>query len=151
MKRTSFEDMECTIARTLEVVGEWWSLLIVKQALYGTTRFSDFQEELGIAKNVLTQRLVRLVEAGVLVRKPDPEGSKYLEYRLTKKGEELAVPLIALMQWGDRWEAPKAGPPVEVISSAGTPIGPLEIRDRKGNKLGLGDLRFRRLRERRRR
>lgn len=148
MKFTSFADMDCTIARTLEVVGEWWSLLIVKLALYGVTRFGDFQDELGIAKNVLTQRLRRLVEAGILVRQPDAHGSKYFEYRLTEKGRDLAVPLIALMQWGDRWESAPNGPPIEVIAArTGTAIGPLEIRDRAGKKLAIRDLGYRRLRE----
>tara|TARA_R110002110_G_scaffold194517_10_gene403471 strand:- start:9441 stop:9905 length:465 start_codon:yes stop_codon:yes gene_type:complete len=147
MKRTSFEDMDCTIARTLEVVGEWWSLLIVKLALFGITRFGEFQSELGIARNVLAQRLQHLVETGILVRKPDSQGTKYLEYRLTEKGRELVVPLIALMQWGDKWETPRGGPPIEVTSKKGTAIGPLEIRDYRGKKLDPADLAFRRLRE----
>ncbi len=150
MKRVSFADMDCTIARTLEIVGEWWSFLIVKQALYGTTRFGDFQAELGIARNVLSQRLKRLVEVGVLAREPDQQGSKYPEYRLTRKGVELATPLIAMMQWGDRWEPPADGPPIEVISAgSGARLGPLELRDQEGNRLGLGDLGYRRLRPKR--
>jgi DNA-binding HxlR family transcriptional regulator len=150
MKRTSFAGMDCTIARTLEVVGEWWSLLIVKLALYGVTRFGDFQTELGISRNVLSQRLKRLTDAGILARRPDRQGSKYPEYQLTTKGAELAIPLIALMQWGDRWETSKEGPPIEVIDSkSDTRIGALRISDLQGKPLELAELGYRRLRPKR--
>jgi DNA-binding HxlR family transcriptional regulator len=110
MRRTSFEDMHCSVAQALEVVGEWWSLLIVRDALLGVRRFDDFQRDLGISRNVLTDRLNRLVEQGVLERHRYQEHPPRDEYRLTEKGRDLWTVLTALRQWGDRWAAPD-GPP----------------------------------------
>jgi DNA-binding HxlR family transcriptional regulator len=101
----------CSIARTLEVLGERWTLLVVRDALLGLRRFDDFQHSLGVARNVLTDRLKRLVEAGVLERVPYQERPQRFEYRLTAIGRELAVPVIGLMHWGDRHLAEPAGPP----------------------------------------
>ncbi len=99
----TYPDQVCSIARSLEVVGERWSLLIVRDAFLGVSRFSDFQRSLGIARNVLTQRLGHLVEEGVLERSE-------AGYVLTRKGRELAPALHQLLKWGDRHYAP-AGPP----------------------------------------
>ena len=100
----TYPDQVCSIARSLEVVGERWSLLIVRDAFLGVSRFSDFQRSLGIARNVLTQRLSHLVAEGVLERS---DGG----YVLTRKGRELAPALHQLLKWGDRHYAPPAGPP----------------------------------------
>jgi DNA-binding HxlR family transcriptional regulator len=100
-------------ARCLEVVGEWWSLLIVRDAMLGVTRFDDFQARLGISRNILTQRLNRLVDNGVLKRVPYSERPPQSEYRLTAKGRDLWLVVTAMRQWGDRWAAP-AGSPVLV-------------------------------------
>src|SRR5436309_11763310 len=89
MQRTSFSDMHCSVAQCLEVVGEWWSLLIVRDAFLGVTRFDEFQERLGISRNVLNQRLARLVEAGVLVKVPYSMHPPRSDYRLTYKGRDL--------------------------------------------------------------
>jgi DNA-binding HxlR family transcriptional regulator len=107
----TYDDQVCSIARTLEVLGERWTLLVVRDALLGLRRFDDFQHSLGVARNVLTDRLKRLVEAGVLERVPYQERPKRFEYRLTAMGRELAVPVIGLMHWGDRHLAEPAGPP----------------------------------------
>ncbi|MGY2067122.1 winged helix-turn-helix transcriptional regulator [Blastococcus sp. SYSU DS0619] len=102
----------CSIARTLEVVGERWSVLIVRNALFaGSTRFGDFQRSLGIATNVLASRLDGFVEAGIMRRHRYSEQPEAYEYLLTDKGRDLAPALIALTEWGDRWAAPD-GPPV---------------------------------------
>ena len=102
----------CSIARALEVVGERWSVLIVRNALFaGSTRFSDFQRSLGIAPNVLKTRLDGFVEAGIMRRQQYSEQPELYEYLLTEKGRDLAPALVALTQWGDRWAAPD-GPPV---------------------------------------
>lgn len=114
MRRTSFEQMDCSVAQCLEVVGEWWSLLIVRDALLGVRRFDDFQARLGISRNVLNQRLNRLVEHGVFRRVPYQEHPPRHEYRLTDKGRDLWGVITAMRQWGDTWAAPD-GPPVEVI------------------------------------
>jgi DNA-binding HxlR family transcriptional regulator len=107
----TYEDQVCSVARTLEVLGERWTLLIVRDAMLGLRRFDDFQRSLGIARNVLTDRLNRLVEAGVLERVRYQERPPRDEYRLTPAGRELAVPVVALMHWGDRHLAGPAGPP----------------------------------------
>jgi DNA-binding HxlR family transcriptional regulator len=101
LKRT-YEGQNCSIARALELVGERWTLLIVRDAFLGLRRFDEFQESLGVARNVLTDRLTRLVLEGILERVRYQERPERFEYRLTEKGRELAVPLLALMQWGDR-------------------------------------------------
>jgi DNA-binding HxlR family transcriptional regulator len=101
LKRT-YDGQNCSIARALELVGERWTLLIVRDALLGLRRFDEFQDSLGIARNVLTERLYRLVAEGILERHVYSERPPRFEYRLTDKGRELAIPLIALMQWGDR-------------------------------------------------
>ena len=110
MLGNSYEDQVCSAARSLEVVGERWSLLIVRDALFaGVTRFSDFARRLGLARNILAARLDGFVEAGIMERFSS-EGSAYQEYRLTKKGQDLAPVIIALTDWGDRWAAPNGRP-----------------------------------------
>jgi DNA-binding HxlR family transcriptional regulator len=100
MKRKSMQDSVCSVARTLDVIGDWWSLLIVRDALNGLTRFGEFQKNLGIAKNMLTQRLKQLVDQGILENRPAADGSAWNEYVLTDKGRELQTVLVALSQWG---------------------------------------------------
>jgi DNA-binding HxlR family transcriptional regulator len=107
----TYDDQVCSIARTLEVLGERWTLLIVRDALLGLHRFDQFQESLGVARNVLTERLRRLVEAGVMERVPYQQRPERYRYQLTAIGHELAVPVIGLMHWGDRHLAGPAGPP----------------------------------------
>ncbi len=111
MRRKSFEDMNCSVAQTLEVVGEWWTMLIIRDCFLGVTKFDDFQERLGISRNILADRLDHLVERGVLDRVPYQERPVRNDYRLTDKGRDLWLTLTALRQWGDRWEADE-GPPV---------------------------------------
>ncbi len=114
MKRTSLSHHPCSIARALDVAGEWWTPLIVRDVAYGVTRFGELQEDLGISANVLSDRLDGLVAEGILEtrlyqRRPDRH-----EYRLTEKGAELIPALLALMRWGDRWKWPGARGPVRV-------------------------------------
>ncbi|HYT52632.1 MAG TPA: helix-turn-helix domain-containing protein [Gaiellaceae bacterium] len=101
LKRT-YEGQTCSIARALELVGERWTLLIIRDAFLGLRRFDQFQDSLGVARNVLTNRLNRLVEEGILERTAYSERPPRFEYRLTEKGRDLGVALLALMQWGDR-------------------------------------------------
>ena len=107
MQRTSFEDVNCSVAQCLEVVGEWWSLMIVRDAFLGVRRFDDFQARLGISRNILNQRLTHLVDNGVLERVPYQERPPRSEYRLTDKGRDLWHVVTAMRQWGDRWAAPE--------------------------------------------
>src|SRR4029450_2859921 len=106
LKRT-YEGQNCSIARALELVGERWTLLIVRDAFLGLHRFDEFQASLGVAPNTLTDRLHRLVGEGIRERSAYSEPPPRFEYRLTEKGRELAVPVLALMQWGDRHLSPK--------------------------------------------
>ncbi len=106
-----YKKQNCSAARALEVVGERWSLLILRDALFrGTTRFSDFQRTLGVAPNVLAKRLEGFIAAGIL-EAGQSQHSEHREYFLTKKGRDLKTVVIALTAWGDRWAAPH-GPPV---------------------------------------
>src|SRR3984893_14477977 len=141
MQRKSFSEMHCSVAQCLEVVGEWWSLLIVRDALLGVTRFDAFQERLGISRNVLNQRLAGLAEAGVLVKVPYSEHPPRHDYRLTDKGRDLWPVLTTMRQWGDKHAAPD-GPPLELIhercghvsdavtacSACGKPVGARDVR-----------------------
>jgi DNA-binding HxlR family transcriptional regulator len=114
MQRTSFEAMNCSVAQCLEVIGEWWSMLIVRDAFLGVTRFDDFQARLGISRNILNQRLNGLVDHGVLERVRYQEHPPRSEYQLTDKGRDLWGVLTTMRQWGDRWAAPN-GPRVETV------------------------------------
>jgi DNA-binding HxlR family transcriptional regulator len=112
MQRTSFADMTCSIARTLEVAGEWWSPLILRDVHLGITRFDELQRDLGISRKVLTARLEQLVEQGVLERRAYSQHRLRHDYLLTEKGRELVDVLLAMVAWGDRWTAGERGPPV---------------------------------------
>ncbi len=109
--------MNCSVAQFLEVVGEWWSLLIVRDAFLGVRRFDDFQVRLGISRNILTERLNNLVATDILRRVPYEDHPPRSEYRLTAKGRDLWHALTAMRQWGDRWAAP-AGPPLKLKHTA---------------------------------
>ena len=123
VQRKSFTGMNCSIARTLDEVGEWWTLLIVRECTEGSTRFDEFQAELGIARNTLTTRLERLIELGILERFAVEGRANTDGYRLTRKGEDLYPVLVALMQWGDRWLSPASKPPIALVEdNTGRPI-----------------------------
>ena len=111
MLRNDYSDQNCSVARALEVIGERWSLLIIRNAFYGIRRFDDHQRWLGIARNVLQSRLERLVEEGILSKELYQERPPRYEYRLTQKGIDLWPVLMTLLQWGDR-HAASEGPPV---------------------------------------
>ncbi|MFI9504051.1 winged helix-turn-helix transcriptional regulator [Nocardia sp. NPDC052566] len=141
MRRTSFEDMNCSLAQCLEVVGEWWTLLIVRDALLGVTRFDDFQHRLGIARNVLTQRLEHLLFHDILVKEPYQENPVRYDYRLTPKGRSLWQVVTAMRQWGDEWAAPD-GPPLQVVHEAcGHTMTVEPVCSHCGEHVTLGDQR----------
>lgn len=117
MERKSFAGIDCSVAQCLEVVGEWWSMLVVREAFLGVTRFEDFQRRLGISRNILQNRLTTLVDAGVLVKVLYSEHPPRHDYRLTEKGRDLWPVLTAMRQWGDRYSAP-SGPPVGIVHKA---------------------------------
>ncbi|MEV6057999.1 helix-turn-helix domain-containing protein [Streptomyces sp. NPDC052107] len=112
MKRTSFANWPCSVARTLDLLGDPWTPLVVREAFYGIRRFDEFQQELGIARNTLTDRLRRLVDEGVLEKRLyETEPPRY-DYVLTEKGRDLFTVLATMSRWGDRWLAGDEGVPV---------------------------------------
>lgn len=119
---TSPSSLDCSIAATLGIIGDRWTLLILRDAFRGVRRFSDFQDDLGIAKNLLSSRLRKLVDAGVMERVPYQERPVRYEYVLTDKGQDLSPALISLMKWGDRWFADGRPPTVLVHDRCGTPL-----------------------------
>jgi DNA-binding HxlR family transcriptional regulator len=129
----SYPDQVCSIARSLEVVGERWTLLILRDAVLGMSRFEEFQEDLGIATNTLTNRLKLLCDEQVLERVSDPDRPGRPKYVLTDKGRELAPALILLMKWGDRHYPTPTGPPrLTLHAGCGGNIGPDLCCDRCG-------------------
>lgn len=144
MRRTSFSDMSCSIARCLEQVGDWWTLLIVREAFFGTRRFGEFQSHLGIAPNVLGARLHGLVQHGILQAVAQSENGRVLDYRLTDKGRDLFPIVIAMLQWGDRHAPAPEGPPVQIVDREnGRPIAALQVRSDDGRVLQARDVRVR--------
>jgi DNA-binding HxlR family transcriptional regulator len=127
MQRTNFREMACSIARTLDVIGEPWSPLILRDVWVGMNRFDEIQADLGISRKVLTERLNHLVEHGVLERRPYDRRPRY-EYHLTAKGTELADVLMVMVGWGDRWLAGEPGPPVLYRHQTCGEVSEVELR-----------------------
>lgn len=140
VKRTSFECDECPIARSLDAIGDWWSLLIIRDALFGTRRFSDFQRSLGLAKNILTVRLRALVDQGILKMTPASDGSAYQEYVLTPKGRGVFPILVALRQWSEEFdEHPEQIATILVDRDKGRPVRKLELHSQDGRLISAAD------------
>ncbi|EGD45098.1 putative transcriptional regulator [Nocardioidaceae bacterium Broad-1] len=127
MQRTNFGDMACSIARTLDVIGEPWSPLVLRDIWVGMNRFDQIQADLGISRKVLTERLGHLVERGVLERRAYDSRPRY-EYVLTEQGRELVDVLMVMAGWGDKWLAGEAGPPVLYRHHACGEIGRVDLR-----------------------
>ena len=143
MKRKSLDREKCPIARTLDVIGDWWSLLIVRDAFLGKRRFGEFQKSLGLAKNILSTRLRKLVSHGVLEVGPASDGSAYQEYALTEKGRRLLIVLVALRQWGETCLFEEGELDLLLVDQkSGQPVKPLELRSKDGRILGPEDLRM---------
>jgi DNA-binding HxlR family transcriptional regulator len=127
MRHTSLSVMPCPIARSLDRVGEWWSILILRDALRGVTRFDDFRRSLGVAPNILTRRLGALVEAGLLERRRYSDRPPRDEYVLTERGRDFRPVLQSLLAWGNRHFAPE-GPSVEIVHRVtGLPADPVLV------------------------
>jgi len=142
-KRTELSDNDCAIARSLDVIGDWWSLLIVRNARSGQRRFSEFQKSLGLAKNILTTRLKKLVERGIMEMLPASDGSAFKEYVLTEKGEKLYVVIVALWQWGEQTcFEPGEMQFMLADSEKGEALAPLEVRTQSGKIIGARDFRM---------
>ncbi|WP_329055886.1 helix-turn-helix transcriptional regulator [Amycolatopsis sp. NBC_01488] len=146
MKRTSFAQWPCSIARTMDLLGDWWTPLVLRDAFYGVRRFDEFQQALGIARNTLADRLKRLVEEGLLEKVAYQVEPVRYDYVLTEKGRDFYPVLLAMTRWGDKWLAAEAGPPITVHHTAcghdthaeivcaecGEPMTPDDTRMRRG-------------------
>jgi DNA-binding HxlR family transcriptional regulator len=143
---TDIGDLSCSVARSLSIVGDRWSLLVLRDSFLGVRRFEDFHRDLGMTRHRLADRLKKLVEAGILDRVPYSEHPPRFEYRLTEKGRDLYPIIVSLTRWGDRWMAGKAGPPIELVHKTcgrqtmpalacpecGEPVGPRDMVARPG-------------------
>ena len=142
MNRKEIRAMKCSVARALSVIGDRWTLLILREAFLGVRRFEAFQQSLSLARNILTFRLQDLMEEGILRKSRYHEKPDRYEYFLTEKGRDLYPVMVALMEWGDRWMAGEAGPPVVLVhkscehesrpvlacSHCGKPLAPRDVR-----------------------
>ncbi|MEQ5842886.1 transcriptional regulator [Paraburkholderia acidicola] len=146
MKWSDVGSMPCSVARTLAVIGDRWTLLILRNAFLGMRRFDEFQSQLGLTRHVLAERLARLVDEGIVVKSSYQERPVRFEYRLTEKGLDLYPVLLALTAWGDRWKDDGNGPPmllkhrtcdhvfrpVTVCSECGEPLDPRDVKPMPG-------------------
>ncbi|KAF0865738.1 helix-turn-helix domain-containing protein [Pseudomonas sp. LD120] len=140
VKRTRLQDAECPVARSLDAIGDWWSLLIVRDAFDGIRRFGEFQRNLGMAKNILAARLRTLVEHGVFEVVPASDGSAYQEYVLTEKGKGLFPLIIGLRQWGEAFFYEEGEAHSRMLDrETGEPLPALELRTADGRVLGPED------------
>ena len=142
MRRKRFDQMNCGIAQALDAFGDWWTLLIVRDAFFGARRFGDFQRSLGIAKNILAARLAHLVEHGIFERVDVGSEGERFEYRLTAKGDALLTVLTALREWSDEWIFGRGNEPVIVRDrKTGRRLAKLRITDAEGALISRRDLR----------
>jgi DNA-binding HxlR family transcriptional regulator len=139
MERKSFADMGCSVAQCLENVGDSWTMLIVRDAFNGVTRFDDFRENLGMPRNTLRDRLARLVDSGVLAKVPYSDHPPRYDYLLTDVGRDLWPVLTAMRQWGDRHGRPD-GPIRMAHADCGAPASTVVICESCGGQLGHGDV-----------
>jgi len=142
MGRKRFGDMNCGIGQALEALGDWWTLLVVRDAFFGARRFGDFERSLGIAKNILSARLQHLVDHGIFERVDVGREGERFEYQLTEKGEALLPVLTALREWSDQWVFGRGREPVIVVDRrTGRRLPKLRVTDADGNPLTRRDLR----------
>lgn len=147
MQRKSLNEAYCPIARSLDAIGDWWSLLILRDAFFGCKRFGEFQKSLGLAKNILAARLKKLMQHGIFELVPASDGSSYQEYILTEKGRQLFTVLVALRQWGEEFlYAPGELNNSLVDNEQGELVARLEIRAKDGRLLGPQDVHTRKKR-----
>lgn len=141
MRKRSFADINCPIAQTLDLIGEWWTLLIIRNAFCGMRRFDDFQRHLDISSNILSARLQRLVAGGILLRQPAPDDGRAVEYTLTDKGRALYPVLLALTQWGETWAPHPDGARLQLHErDSGLPVASLAAVTHDGRCLALADI-----------
>jgi DNA-binding HxlR family transcriptional regulator len=136
VRRTRFDRSPCPIARTTDLVGDWWTPVLLRNALFGQRRFADFQRALGVPRAILARRLARLVEEGLLTRERYQDRPPRFEYRLTDKGRAFFDVLAAMWRWGEDWLWPDGAPPVELVHrESGKPVRPLVVDESTGARL----------------
>ena len=141
VKRTSVGHLNCSVARSLDVVGEWWTLLIVRNLMLGQRRFEAIQADLGIARNILSERLNTLLDHGLVERVKYQDHPERYEYHLTEQGRALFPVIVALMGWGDAWASPE-GPPTELRHECGGQAKVEVVCSECRERLWLGDVRL---------
>jgi DNA-binding HxlR family transcriptional regulator len=141
MVKKSFEHMACSLAQALDVIGEWWSMLIIRDFFLGKgeRRFEQLRDSLGISRNILTERLKTLTDAEVIERVPLQEGGRRCVYKLTARGRDLMPAMLAIMQWGDKWQQDT---PFVIVRDrkTGLPIAPISIRNQDDETITMDDL-----------
>ena len=142
MRRTRFDRAPCPIARTTDLIGDWWTPVLLRNACLGVRRFEDFQRTLGVPRAILARRLERLVAEGLLTREPYQERPPRHEYRLTEKGRAFFDVLAAMWRWGEDWLWPEGGPPVALVDRAtGRRVRPVVVDEATGERIELRKLR----------
>jgi DNA-binding HxlR family transcriptional regulator len=136
MRRTRFDDWDCSIARTVDILGDWWTPMVLRSAFLGARRFEQFQEGLGIPRNVLTERLGRMVDEGIMERRLYQDRPARYEYRLTEKGIGLYPVIVTMMEWGNQWLDWETDPPVDLVDrDTGEVLEPVLVDRRTGEEL----------------
>jgi DNA-binding HxlR family transcriptional regulator len=136
VRRTRFDAAPCPIARTTDLVGDWWTPVLLRNALFGQRRFAEFQRALGVPRAILARRLARLVDEGLLVRERYQDHPPRFEYRLTDKGRAFFDVLAAMWRWGEDWLWPDGAPPVELVQrDTGRPVRPVVVDEATGARL----------------
>jgi len=141
LKSEKFDPLRRSVGHILDIIGEGWSILIIREAFLGTRRFEEFQGRLGIARNILTARLKKLCANQILDRVPVKEGARRHEYILTRKGKDMMPLLVALTQWGDKWVFGENNEPVVFLDrDRGQPISPVQVYSARGEVLRPRDI-----------
>lgn len=148
MRRTRFDDAPCPIARTTDLIGDWWTPIVMREAFTGARRFDEFVERLDVPRATLAQRLDRLVDEGLLVKRPYQERPVRYEYRLTEQGRAFYDVLAAMWRWGTDWRwADGEQPPLELVDhESGRPVEPIVVDEHTGERIDVRRLRVRRRR-----
>ncbi|MCR9213441.1 MAG: helix-turn-helix transcriptional regulator [Proteobacteria bacterium] len=141
MSRTDLKKFDCSVAQTLDQIGEWWTLLILRDAFHGIKRFDDFQEQLEISPTVLSARLQSMTKNGILEKRKSKTDGRAFEYVLTEKGLDLYPVLLTLMAWGDKYSPNAAGPRMELLDKkTGRPIQSIHVLSEDGRRLSAKDV-----------